>query len=225
MARGSVWVRNESDKLSYAAFVTNGPTANVIVSGHPVKFDIGDNNSDKMVGGRISYYMDLGDFGSMTLGGNVTSAKYDVRSKLRVNYYGADLEINYQNRLKFQARGYWSPREISGTIAGTGATTTKVADLYGVFVRLEASFAEKWSLSVETDWLMQEAPLMGPGGTFNPAQLQDIRNKTVRYEVAGKYQFHSNARLSLAYGLFDRESDLLKKKDIGYVSAGVLFFF
>jgi hypothetical protein len=86
----------EHGQIDYAAFLMSGPKAaseaadfDFIASRSPGQYYV-DNNSQPMVGGRVAGSFELGDYGTLELGGSVMAGRYDNDAKLEFAIAGVE---------------------------------------------------------------------------------------------------------------------------------------
>lgn len=210
----------EEHRFWYAAYVINGFDEAGLQGIH--KRNIGDNNDNKTLGGRVSVTLSLGEDATLALGAAVLYGKYDAFDDLEFFAVEADLEFA-TGPFSLYLEVFHLPQEIQAPVAENPAFRhLDVARTTGVKVRPRVRVLDGLTLFAQADWLLVDQPRR-TNGQFSVMALDDERFEIRRFVFGARIDLTSHLVLELEAGIFDRDAEL--GEDIRYLSASFLFWF
>lgn len=221
MVSGNVPFGSEGEHaFYYAGYALNGFDALGLAGVH--KRNIGDNNENKTLGGRVSATFRLGVSTRLVAGAAGLTGKYDAFDELA--FYAVEGDVEFQTgpfSVYFEA--FHRPTEIEGgVVENPAATVQEVSRLTGFKLRPSFRFAEIFTLFAQLDHLFVRQPPR-TGGRFSVFDLGDEEFR-IRTAVAGlKMDVAAHFRIVIEAGVFDRDSDL--GDDIPFVALSFFTFF
>ncbi len=219
--RGRVPFGSEGEhQLYYAAYALNGFDAQGLDGIH--KRNIGDNNTNKTLGGRVSATFRLGDETHVAVGVAGLTGKYDAFDRLAFYALEADVEVA-SGPASLYMEVFYRPAEIAGTVLENPAVNfVDVAYLSGAKVRPAFKIADDLTLFAQLDYLQVRQPPRA-GGQFSVLELENEGYVIMTGVIGLRFDVTPNLRLILEGGLFDRDDDL--GDDIRFLALSAAYYF
>jgi opacity protein-like surface antigen len=220
MARGRVQIGESGhDNFGYVLYVTNGFDRSGLDGIH--KRNIGDNNENKTIGGRLSFDSSLGA-ADVRIGVSFLWGKYDDLNRLGFWGIEADVELVLGD-VSLYVEVFHRPFEIEATVAENPMVIVgDVARLSGFKIRPSLNVTDRLRLFAQLDALRLRQPRL-TNGSFSVFDLGDTTFTIWAYVLGAEYALSDHVSTTLEFGLFDLKSGL--GDDISYLAVTMHFSF